>query len=188
MKNLKNLIGAGLITAGSLGIFGSESYGQTKTDINPEGEKMYEQLMKGFETSTTEKVARAYLDSSAKVLEGKYTDAGYDFFYNLEISRDHLEKARIGYELFIKKSKEENKYENKSLSLSIEVASRMDTSDARETLFFLKEIKNLQIEMSDKCKANIKKCVEKDDPNFSKLQESYIHTLTFLNKCYAKNH
>ena len=183
MKTLTKLLIP--VLAGSLGIFGNEGYGQAKTDMNPEGEKIYEQLMKGLETSTTERVSRAYLDSSLKVLEGKYTGAGYDFFYNLEISRDHLEKAIIGYKLFIEKSKKENKYKNKSLDFSMEVVSRIDTLDARKTLLFLKDIKNLQTEISDKCKANIKKCPEKEVLN--KLQESYIHTLTFLNKCYAKN-
>ena len=61
MKTLTKLLIP--VLAGSLGIFGNEGYGQAKTDMNPEGEKIYEQLMKGLETSTTEQVSRAYLDS-----------------------------------------------------------------------------------------------------------------------------
>ena len=97
MKNLKNLINAGLIGLGSLGIFGNEGYGQSN-NIEKEGEKAYESLNKGMEISVCENLAIQYLDSSAHSLNGKYTLK--ELIPKMNLSLDYLEKSEATLNLF----------------------------------------------------------------------------------------
>jgi len=69
MKNLKNLIGAGLIGFGSFGIFGNEGYGQANIDGS---NKALFEIVKKF--------------SNAKTISGKIEVSEYRDFFNKPLS------------------------------------------------------------------------------------------------------
>ena len=150
MKNLKNLILAGMIGLGSF-VISRNVKGQSYTE--KEGDKAYVSLEKGMEISVCEDFALQYLDSSAHILNGKYTKK--EVIQKMNLSLYYLEKSEIALNLFIKKSREYSLYENDSLNFTMGIETKLDTNEVKKILPYIKELQEIEaIMLKDDNKIN----------------------------------
>ena len=142
MKNLKSLIATGMIGAGSL--IGFNGYGQSYTE--KEGEKAFEITEGGLMASGCEQLALGYLDQSIKVLSKQdlYSSIEKKLIPSLEKSLAYLDSCEATLNLFLKYSKKNNIYENKSLGLTIGFETKLDTNEVKKLLPQIIKLKNIQ--------------------------------------------
>lgn len=140
MKNLFTKIALTGALIFGLNNVSSNLYAQTSKSSAEE--EAYANLKKGEEVIGYAQVALAYFDSSATALNGKNP-----LIQKMNLSLGHLEKSEIGLNLFIKKSKNYQPYENKELNFSMSFESRLDTNEVKQLLLKIKKLQLIESKM-----------------------------------------